>query len=68
LLLAALGLNHIDIEENLKLNFQLAESWGCILLLEEADVFLAQRTPSDVAWNALVSGKFRLDCQNLDDY
>ncbi|KAK7449875.1 hypothetical protein Landi51_05592 [Colletotrichum acutatum] len=50
-----LGLNPVDVEQNLELNFQLAESWGCVLLLDEADVFLAQRTQNDIKRNALVS-------------
>ncbi|KXH66527.1 hypothetical protein CSAL01_10609 [Colletotrichum salicis] len=50
-----LGLNPIDVETNLETNFQLAESWVCVLLLDEANVFLAQRTQNDVKRNALVS-------------
>ncbi|KAK5651408.1 hypothetical protein OQA88_12496 [Cercophora sp. LCS_1] len=33
----------------------LANRWGCILLLDEADVFLAKRTPQDFKRNGLVS-------------
>jgi hypothetical protein len=50
-----------DVEQNLDFNFQLAESWGCVLLLDEADVFLAERTKTDVKRNALVSGKLPID-------
>ncbi|KAK3690517.1 hypothetical protein B0T22DRAFT_463752 [Podospora appendiculata] len=50
-----LGLRPAEVESNLDFNFQLAESWGCVLLLDEADVFLAQRTPNDIERNALVS-------------
>lgn len=38
-------------------HFELAQAWDCVLLLDEADVFLAQRTSSDLERNALVSGK-----------
>ncbi|KAK1470340.1 hypothetical protein CCUS01_06442 [Colletotrichum cuscutae] len=50
-----LGMDPMDVEANLDTNFQLAESWGCVLLLDEADVFLAQRTQNDITRNALVS-------------
>lgn len=52
-----------EVETNLDFNFQLAESWGCVLLLDEADVFLAERTKSDVKRNALVSGEPELTRQ-----
>lgn len=35
--------------------FQLARRWNAILLLDEADVYLEQRTPENLARNALVS-------------
>ncbi|KAF2682331.1 P-loop containing nucleoside triphosphate hydrolase protein [Lentithecium fluviatile CBS 122367] len=50
-----LGMTPAEVEQNLEFNFQLAESWGCVLLLDEADVFLAERTKTDVKRNALVS-------------
>ncbi|CAG8981060.1 hypothetical protein HYALB_00008214 [Hymenoscyphus albidus] len=50
-----LGLKPMEVEANLDFNFQLAQSWGCVLLLDEADVFLAQRTQTDIERNALVS-------------
>lgn len=37
-------------------NFSLANKWGCVLLLDEADVFLASRTKEDFVRNGLVSG------------
>lgn len=36
-------------------HFKLAHRWGCVLLLDEADVFLAKRNKSDVKRNGLVS-------------
>ncbi|CZR62655.1 uncharacterized protein PAC_12552 [Phialocephala subalpina] len=39
----------------LKKYFQLAYSWGVILLLDEADVFLQARTQYEIKQNALVS-------------
>ena len=45
------------VEENLDRCFRLAHTWGCILLLDEADVFLAKRDKTDLKRNALVSGR-----------
>lgn len=46
-----------DVERNLEAIFLLARKWGCVLLLDEADVFLAARSPGGdgVERNALVS-------------
>lgn len=44
------------VEANLGKSFQLAHKWGCVLLLDEADVFMAKRTGSDIQRNSLVSG------------
>ena len=52
-----LGMTPESVEVNLDFNFQLAQSWGCVLLLDEADVFLAERSKTDLARNALVSGE-----------
>lgn len=46
------------MEQALDLNFNLANRWGCILLLDEADVFLASRTETDFERNGLVAGSF----------
>ncbi|KAJ8113299.1 hypothetical protein ONZ43_g5184 [Nemania bipapillata] len=45
------------VETNLEKNFQLAHKWGCVLLLDEADIFLSARTVDDIQRNAIVSGK-----------
>ncbi|CAI7662050.1 unnamed protein product [Penicillium bialowiezense] len=50
-----LGLSPSEVEEKLKETFRLAQDWGCVLLLDEADVFLAQRRLEDMERNALVS-------------
>ena len=44
-----------EVEKNLEDIFLLARSWGCVLLLDEADVFLAKRQVDSVERNALVS-------------
>ena len=43
------------VEERLEDHFQLAHKWGCVLLLDEADVFLQKRSREDLARNAIVS-------------
>ena len=50
-----LGMSPEQVEGNLEMNFQLAQSWSCVLLLDEADVFLAERKKEDIQRNALVS-------------
>ncbi|KAL3463506.1 hypothetical protein BJX64DRAFT_116311 [Aspergillus heterothallicus] len=50
-----LGTTAEDVEKALETNFALANRWGCILLLDEADVFLSKRTPYDFIRNGLVS-------------
>ncbi|RWA07793.1 hypothetical protein EKO27_g7312 [Xylaria grammica] len=50
-----LGSSPRDVEKKLDEAFQLAQLWDCVLLLDEADIFLAQRTESDITRNALVS-------------
>ena len=46
-----------EVEENLDRCFQLASKWGCILLMDEADIFLAKQDKTDLKRNALVSGQ-----------
>ncbi|KAI1815510.1 hypothetical protein GGS20DRAFT_576164 [Poronia punctata] len=50
-----LGTTARDVELALETNFALASRWGCVLLLDEADVFLAQRTKEDFKRNGLVA-------------
>ncbi|KAF5228716.1 hypothetical protein FANTH_14409 [Fusarium anthophilum] len=50
-----LGLSAEDIERNLKEFFRLSHAWGCVLLLDEADVFLSKRKQEDILRNSLVS-------------
>lgn len=55
-----LGLKPKEVEATLQTAFQLAQSWDCVMLLDEADIFLAQRTNQDVERNALVSVFLRI--------
>ncbi|KAG6004273.1 hypothetical protein E4U21_001285 [Claviceps maximensis] len=50
-----LGTSPGDVESELKRILSLCRSWGAILLLDEADVFLEKRNIQDVYRNALVS-------------
>lgn len=50
-----LGLTAAEVERELQEKFHLAELWDCVLLLDEADVFLAERTRHDLQRNSLVS-------------
>ncbi|EGO60160.1 hypothetical protein NEUTE1DRAFT_143634 [Neurospora tetrasperma FGSC 2508] len=50
-----LGTSPREVEKKLEQAFQLAQLWNCVLLLDEADVFLAPRIAQDIARNALVS-------------
>lgn len=52
-----IGVTAEDVEDNLREHMERAEKWGCVLLLDEADVFLAKRTWTDMNRNAVVSGK-----------
>ncbi|KAF4963138.1 hypothetical protein FSARC_8851, partial [Fusarium sarcochroum] len=48
------------VEENMEKHFRLAHRWRCVLLLDEADVFLAKRNKADVKRNGLVSVFLRI--------
>ncbi|PWY83636.1 hypothetical protein BO70DRAFT_335763 [Aspergillus heteromorphus CBS 117.55] len=50
-----LGFKPDTVESNLKEIFRLAHLWDCVLLLDEADIFLTRRDLSDLNRNALVS-------------
>ncbi|KAI9038146.1 uncharacterized protein KD926_011281 [Aspergillus affinis] len=50
-----LGITPDAFEETLKRIFRYAHLWDCILLLDEADVFLTQRDRFNIERNALVS-------------
>ncbi|RFU34095.1 hypothetical protein B7463_g2202, partial [Scytalidium lignicola] len=50
-----LGSDSETLEKNLTATLRLAIRWKAILLLDEADVFLEQRSSNDIARNGLVS-------------
>ncbi|KAK3955237.1 hypothetical protein QBC32DRAFT_205952 [Pseudoneurospora amorphoporcata] len=49
------GTNPSELEETLEALFHLANRWDCVLLFDEADVFLAERSRTELKRNALVS-------------
>ena len=51
-----LGSTAEAVERNLEKNFALASLWGCILLIDEADVFLEARQTENFDRNSLVAG------------
>ena len=50
-----IGDNAADVSRNLDSAFTMAHRWNVVLLLDEADVFLAKREKNDLKRNALVS-------------
>lgn len=50
----ALGTTAADIEKSLRIIFQRGKRWDCVLLLDEADVFVVQRG-SNIDQNAIVA-------------
>ncbi|KAI5116472.1 hypothetical protein M0805_001635 [Coniferiporia weirii] len=50
-----LGTQPEDVDQRLSRIFELAHIWNAVLLLDEAEVFLQERSTTDVARNALVS-------------
>ncbi|KAH7150281.1 hypothetical protein B0J13DRAFT_549867 [Dactylonectria estremocensis] len=54
-----------DVEANLTKNFKTARSWGAVLLIDEADVFMEQRTAADLVRNGLVAAFLR-ELENYD--
>ena len=53
-----IGTDPYSIEGKLHQIFDYAVKWNAVLLLDEADVFLAERNLEDLSRNALVSGEF----------
>lgn len=55
-----LGSTAEEVEKNLKKHFNLASKWDCVMLLDEADVFLARRRSEDLHRNSIVSVFLRM--------
>lgn len=52
-----IGTDEIRMESQLSRWFRLAEKWGAVMLIDEADVYLERRHVADLKRNSLVSGK-----------
>lgn len=52
-----MGITASEVEKNFKEQVDLAERWGAVVLMDEADVYLEQRTVVNLGRNSLVSGK-----------
>ncbi|KAJ1325761.1 NTP/NDP exchange transporter [Microdochium nivale] len=50
-----LGISAASLGANLKRVFAMATEWDAVVLLDEADVFMSERHPQDIARNELVS-------------
>lgn len=55
-----IGTEPEKVEEYLRSVFELGSRWNCVLLLDEADVFLEERTLTDLQRNSLVSVFLRM--------
>ncbi|KAM0749809.1 P-loop containing nucleoside triphosphate hydrolase protein [Meredithblackwellia eburnea MCA 4105] len=55
-----LGVHADALEKRLRDTLDVAGTWGAVLLIDEADVFLEERSMHDVARNAMVSVFLRL--------
>jgi hypothetical protein len=55
-----LGVSTTMVEENLQAALSLATTWNAIVLIDEADVFLEQRSANDLERNSLVSSRSSL--------
>jgi hypothetical protein len=51
-----MGVTASEVEENFNRFFELGERWGAVVLMDEADIYLEQRTSENLERNSLVSG------------
>ncbi|KAI6306758.1 hypothetical protein MCOR34_007871 [Pyricularia oryzae] len=49
-----IGTDPIQVERNLERNFKTATSWGAVLLIDEADVFMERRSTQDLVRNSFL--------------
>lgn len=52
-----IGTDPALVEANLTRDFKTARSWGVVLLIDEADVFMERRSSQDLQRNSLVAGE-----------
>lgn len=51
-----IGTTALEIQAGLTEAFQLANQWGCIVLMDDADVYVQQRSMADMQMNSVVTG------------
>jgi hypothetical protein len=51
-----IGTSPERVEEILMQQFKTASSWGAVLLIDEADIFMERRSTNDLNRNSLVAG------------
>ncbi len=53
-----MGVTASEVEANFNRFFELGERWGAVVLMDEADIYLEQRTSENLERNSLVSGMY----------
>lgn len=53
-----LGYNPATVQSRLNSAFKICKQWNAVLLLDEADVFMEERSNENLARNELVSSRF----------
>jgi hypothetical protein len=53
-----IGIEAKEVEHNLTTHFKTAKSWDAVVLIDEADVFLAYRDVQDLKRSSLVASKY----------
>ncbi len=61
-----LGIDPSGVESALSNIMEMSSKWNSVLLLDEADVFLEQRSAHDLERNKLVSSEYSLDSNRSD--
>lgn len=57
-----IGTNVSRVEGTLKKIFELGKRWNAIVLLDEADVIMSQRSSKELERNAIVAGRYSKLC------
>jgi len=53
-----IGIEPDQVEQNLAIKFKTAKSWNAVLLIDEADVYLAYRDVKDLKRSSLVASEY----------
>ena len=58
-----MGVTASEVEKKFNLFFELGERWGAVVLMDEADIYLEQRSSENLERNSLVSGINSCTCK-----